>query len=121
LLDPDRLRLTVASPIEHVLARDVTTPAFGDRVMLDGESTVTERGATFRECLTGIELVVSEAGLYRELRRQHRRMNPKGRVALTTIEGHFVTVTQGSTTREQLVVDQFVTMKPGTPCPAGRG
>jgi hypothetical protein len=89
--------------------------------MIDGESAVTERGATFKECLTGLQFVVSEAGLYRELRRQHRRMNPKGRVALTTIDGHLVTVTHGSTTSEQLVVDRFVNIKPGTPCPAGRG
>ncbi|HEY9182987.1 MAG TPA: copper resistance protein NlpE N-terminal domain-containing protein [Gammaproteobacteria bacterium] len=121
VVDADRLQLHVASPTEHALTRDTTVPPFGDRLALDGESTVTERGATFRECLTGLELVVSESGLYRELRRQHRRMNPKGRVALTTIEGHLVTVTRGSTTSEQLVVDRFVTMKPGTPCPAGRG
>jgi hypothetical protein len=40
---------------------------------------------------------------------------------LTTIDGHLVTVTHGSTTSEQLVVDRFVNIKPGTPCPAGRG
>jgi len=121
VVDADRLKLKAASPVEHVLTRDATVPPFGDRLTLDGESTVTERGATFRECLTGLEFVVSESGLYRELRRQHRRMNPKGRVALTTVEGHLVTVTHAATTSEQLVVDRFVTMKPGTPCPAGRG
>jgi hypothetical protein len=121
VLDADRVELQAASPLEHVLTRDATKPTFHDRVTLDGESVVTERGATFKECLTGLQFVVSEAGLYRELRRQHRRMNPKGRVALTTIEGHLVTATNGSTTIEHLVVDRFVTMKPGTPCPAGRG
>jgi hypothetical protein len=121
VLDADRVELKSASPLEHVLTRDPTLPSFGDRVMIDGESAVTERGATFKECLTGLQFVVSEAGLYRELRRQHRRMNPKGRVALTTIDGHLVTVTHGSTTSEQLVVDRFVNIKPGTPCPAGRG
>jgi len=121
VLDAERLQLRVTSPVEHLLTRDGSTPPFSDRLTLDGESAVTERGATFTECLTGLDLVVTESGAYRELRRQHRRMNPKGKVALTTIEGHLVTVTHGSATSEQLVVDQFVTMKPGTPCPAGRG
>jgi hypothetical protein len=35
-------------------------------------------------------------------------------VALTTIEGHLAA-------SGRLVVDRFVTMKPGTACPAGRG
>jgi hypothetical protein len=118
VVDAGRLKLHVSSPIEHLLARDATVPPFGDRVTLDGESAVTERGATFKECLTGLTFVVSESGLYNELRRQHRRMNPKGRVAVTTIEGHLVTVARAATTSEQLVVDRFVTMKPGTPCPA---
>jgi len=112
--DGERLELRVASPIEHVLQRDTSHPQFVDRVTLDGESAVTENGATFRECLTGLTFAVAESGAYRELRRQHRRMNARGKVALTTIEGHL------ATTGERLVVDQFVAIKPGTACPAGR-
>ena len=112
--DGERLELRVASPIEHVLQRDASAPKFVDRVTLDGESAVTENGATFRECLTGLTFAVAESGAYRELRRQHRRMNARGKVALTTIEGHL------ATTGERLVVDQFVAIKPGTGCPAGR-
>src|SRR5512143_799549 len=44
VLDADRLRLRVASPVEHVLARDATDPAFKDRLRLDGESTATKEG-----------------------------------------------------------------------------
>lgn len=121
VVDADRLELTVASPLPHLLARDASVAPFGDRLALDGESAVTERGATFTECLTGLTFGVADKGAYRELRRQHRRLNPKGRVALTTIEGRLVTVAHGPTTSEQLVVDRFVTLKPGTPCPAGRG
>ena len=99
-----------------MLARDVTEPRFEDRVTLDGESAVSENGATFMECLTGLTLPVADAGAYRELRRQHRRMNPRGKVALTTIEGHLVAAGEGSTTSERLVVDRFVTMKPGQGC-----
>jgi hypothetical protein len=35
---------------------------------------------------------------------------------LTTIEGHLVTTVDNATTRERLVVDRFITIKPGTGC-----
>jgi hypothetical protein len=114
--DENRLELRVPSPVEHLLVRDAASPAFEDRVTLDGESAVSESGATFIECLTGLSLTVADAGAYRELRRQHRRMNARGKVALTTVEGHLISVSDGSTTREQLVVDRFVTIKPGRGC-----
>jgi len=110
--DDGRLQLRVSSPIEHVLARDDSAPRFEDRLMLDGESAVTENGATFTECSTGLKLTVADAGAYRELRRKHRTMNARGKVALTTVEGHFV---YGSTS-ERLVVDKFIAIKPGTGC-----
>ena len=114
--DEDHLALHVTSPAEHVLARDPAAPPFDDRLTLDGESSVTENGATFIECLTGLTLPVGDAGAYRELRRQHRRMNPRGKVALTTVEAHLVTTATESTTSERLVVDRFITMKPGRGC-----
>jgi hypothetical protein len=112
--DDDRLELLVTSPIEHVLERDATAAAFGDRLVLDGESAVTEHGASFKECATGLTFTVADAGAYRELRRQHRRMNARGKVALTTVEGHLAN--EGSTAGERLVVDRFLTIKPGTGC-----
>jgi hypothetical protein len=114
--DEQHLELRVPSPVEHVLARDAAAPRFDDRVTLDGESAVTENGATFKECLTRLALPVADAGAYRELRRQHRRLNPRGKIALTTVEGHLVSTQTGSTTSERLVVDRFITMKPGQGC-----
>lgn len=115
VLDADRLRMRVASPVEHVLARDSTGPAFKDRIRLDGESTATKDGVvTFTECLTGLPLRVAEAGAFKELRRQQRLMNPRGKVALTTVDAHLAHVSSG----EVLVVDRFITIKPGKPCPA---
>jgi hypothetical protein len=115
VLDTDRLRLRVASPVEHVLARDASDPAFKDRVRLDGESASTKDGVvTFTECLTGLPLRVAEAGAFKELRRQQRVMNPRGKVALTTVDAHLAHVSSG----EVLVVDRFLTIKPGKPCPA---
>jgi hypothetical protein len=114
--DDDHLQLRVASPTEHVLTRDAAAPHLGDRLTLDGESAVSDNGATFKECLTGLTFTVADAGAYRELRRQHRRMNPRGKVAVTTIEGHLTVTPTESTTSERLVVDRFITMKPGKGC-----
>jgi NlpE N-terminal domain len=111
--DDDRLRLLAASPVEQLLLRDAAAPAFDDRLRLDGESTVGSDGATFTECLTGLPLRVAEVGAFKELRRQQRVMNPRGKIALTTIDAHLAQVASG----EVLVIDRFVTIKPGIPCP----
>jgi hypothetical protein len=58
-----------------------------------------------------LTFAVADAGAYRELRRQHRRMNARGRVALTTVEAHVV-----GEDVERLVVDKVIAMKPGTSC-----
>jgi hypothetical protein len=108
------LQLRVASPVEHLLARDAAAPRFTDRLVLDGESAVSETGATFKECATGVTFAVADAGAYRELRRQHRRMNARGKVALTTVEGHLAG--EEATASERLVVDELVAIKPGTGC-----
>lgn len=114
--DEHRVELRVPSPLPHVLSRDASAPRFADRVTLDGESSITENGATFKECLTGLTLSIVDAGAYRELRRQHRRTSPRGKAALTTIEGHLVATDTESTTSERLVVDRFIAMKPGQSC-----
>jgi len=115
VVDADKLQLRVASPIEHVLARDASDPAFKDRVRLDGESVATKDGVvTFTECLTGLPLRVAEAGAFKELRRQQHVMNPRGKVALTTVDAHLAHVSSG----EVLVVDRFLTIKPGKSGPS---
>jgi hypothetical protein len=115
-LEQDRLRLQTASPVEHVLTRDSPEPAFTDRLRLDGESALVDRGAVFTECLTGLEWAVAETDAFKELRRQHRVMNPRGKVALTTVEGHLLPAAAGEPTSEALVVDRFVAIKPGVGC-----
>jgi hypothetical protein len=115
--DAEHLELRAASPVPQVLERDRSEPQFKDRITLDGESVMTGTGATFKECLTGLVLpVVVDAGAYRQLRHHHRTMNASGKVALTILEGHLVTAGAGATTTEKLVVDQFISLKPGTGC-----
>jgi hypothetical protein len=70
----------------------------------------------FRECRTGIEWPVADAGAYRELRRQHRRLNPRGKVTLTTVEAHLALAGDAAAPTEALVVDRVIGLKPGTGC-----
>src|SRR5262245_27278286 len=115
--DTDHLELRAASPVRQVLERDRSEPPFKGRITLDGESVVTQNGATFKECLTGLVLpVVVDAGQYRQLRHHHRTMNGSGKVALTILEGHLVGAGAGAPTSERLVVDQFISLKPGSGC-----
>jgi len=114
--DDTHLELRVASPLEHVLARDAGEPLFDDRITLKGESALTEHGATFKECLTGLTLSVAETGAYRDLRRHHRTMNARGKVALTTVEAHLVAAHGSAAPTERLVVDKLIGIKPGTGC-----
>lgn len=116
-LDAERLQLRTASAIEHVLARNASAPPFEDRVQLDGESTAATNGVTFVQCVTGLQFRIAEVGAYKELRRQHRTLNPSHKVALTTVEAHLKNVTAGEATREWLVVDKIVDrIKPGKSC-----
>jgi hypothetical protein len=117
-IDAERLELRTASALEHVLARDAAAPAFADRVQLDGESSVDDKGGTtFVECVTGLTFPVAEAGAYKELRRQHRALNPRRKVALTSVAAHVVDVTATDATREWLIVDEVLApIKPGTGC-----
>ena len=115
--DSEHLGLRAASLTPIVMLRDRNEPAFSDRITLKGESALTDKGATFRECLTGLVLpVVVDAGAWRQLRHHHRTMNGSGKVALTILEGHVVGGGDGATTSERLVVDQFISLKPGTGC-----
>jgi hypothetical protein len=115
-LDADRLELRTASPVQHRLARDPSSPPFRDSAPLEGESTIVGNGATFTQCVTGLAWPVAAAGALKELRRQHRVQNATHKIALTTIEGHLTTVTEGETTREVLVIDKVVGLKSGAGC-----
>jgi hypothetical protein len=109
-----RLSLRTGSPLPHLLARDARVPAFSDRIEIQGESGLAERSVWFRECLTGLEMGVVDTKGFRELRRLHRELNSRGRAALATVEAHFVR-SEGSS-REMLVVDRVLGLKPGTRC-----
>jgi copper homeostasis protein (lipoprotein) len=115
-LDEQRLKLEVASPLEHVLVRNAASPQFTDRVRLDGESAIVDGAATFKECLSGLQLPVAQQREYTELRRLHRRLNPRGKTALASIEGRIAAVASGDAVAETLIVERVIDLRPGAGC-----
>jgi hypothetical protein len=111
-LDSDRLEWLGNAAAKTTLHRDASAPAFADRVVIDGESAVTDRGATFKQCVTGLALPIADEGALKELRRQHKFLNPAHKVALTTVDAHIVESDSG----EQLVIDKVIKLKPGAGC-----
>lgn len=111
-VDSDRLDWLGNAPSKTTLHRDASAPAFTDHLVFDGESAVDEHGATFKQCVTGLELPIADAGALKELRRQQRVLNPAHKVALTTVDAHIVTSGAG----EQLVIDKVIKLKPGAGC-----
>ncbi len=114
-LDDARLELETAATAPHVLQRDAGAPAFTDRVLLDGQSTVDDRSGSFTECITGWTLPVAASGGFRELAHRHRVAGARGKSALATIEAHLTTLAGGDA-REAWVVDRVVAVKPGGHC-----
>jgi hypothetical protein len=111
-LDSDRLAWLGNAAAKTTLQRDPSAPAFADTVVLDGESEVSDKGATFTQCITGLELPIVDAGALKELRRQQRVLNPAHKIAFTTVDAHIVDSGSG----EQLVIDKVIKLKPGAGC-----
>jgi len=111
-LDGDRLEWLGKTAAKVSFRRDPSAPAFADHVVLDGETAVSDHGATFTQCVTGLELPIADQGALKELRRQHRVLNPTHKVALTTVDAHIVVAGSG----EQLVIDKVIKLKPGAGC-----
>ena len=111
-LDSDRLEWLGNAAAKTILQRDPSAPAFADKVLFDGESKVSDHDATFTQCITGLELPIADAGALKELRRQHRVLNPTHKIAFTTVDAHIVASGSG----EQLVIDKVIKLKPGAGC-----
>jgi hypothetical protein len=111
-LDSDRLAWLGNAASKTTLQRDPSAPAFADTVVFDGESEVSDKNATFTQCITGLELPIADAGALKELRRQQRVLNPAHKIAFTTVDAHIVDSGSG----EQLVIEKVIKLKPGAGC-----
>ncbi len=111
-LDSDRLEWLGNTSAKVAFNRDPSAPAFSDKLVFDGESVVSDHGATFTQCITGLELPIADGGALKELRRQQRVLNPAHKIAFTTVDAHIV----GAGAGEQLVIDKVIKLKPGAGC-----
>jgi NlpE N-terminal domain/NlpE C-terminal OB domain len=114
-----RLELHTFSRVPYGLTKVDAGAPFRDVVRMDGESALVDGGATFKECLSGLKLAIVPERGFKELRRQHRILNARGKPALTTIEGHLSEAGKREQRREALVVDRVITLKPGAHCRDG--
>jgi copper homeostasis protein (lipoprotein) len=115
-LDADRWRLKSVSAAEQLVTRAAAAIAAPDRFRLDGLTQVVEPGAPFAECVTGRQWPLAEGRGFKELRRQQRLVNGHANPARASIEAHLTTAPDGDPAREALVVDRFVTLRPGVGC-----
>ena len=111
-LDADRLEWLGNTAAKIAFNREPSAPTFSDKLVFDGESVVSDHDATFTQCITGLELRIADAGALKELRRQHRVLNPAHKIAFTTVDAHIVDSGSG----EQLVIDKVIKLKPGAGC-----
>lgn len=111
-LDSDALESLGNAAAKITFKRDPSAPPFSDKLVFDGESEVSDQGATFTQCITGLELPIADAGALKELRRQHRVLNPRHKIAFTTVDAHIVDGSSG----ERLVIDKVIKLKPGAGC-----
>jgi hypothetical protein len=116
LLDANRLELQTASSGPHVLTRDPSLPPFADSIPVTGVAVVSGATATFRECLSQLELAVATDGAFGELRRQHRILSPRGRPALTAVDAHLLRAVAGDHVRELWVIDRVFSVNPDKAC-----
>jgi NlpE N-terminal domain len=115
-LDEQRLQLQPSSKVEHLLTRDPAAPAFTDRVRIDGESAIVDGNGVFKECLSGLSLPIVKNSAFSELRRQHRTLNPSGKITRTAVEGRLILVNLKDVVTEMLIVDHVLKLLPGTGC-----
>jgi len=116
-LDGERLeQLATSAAVKSLFTRDPRAPAFTDRVRFEGEAELTERGATFKQCDTGLELPIVTGGGLTELRRMSRALSASQAAPLAAVDGHIVLGSLGGAKREQLVIDKVITIKPGSGC-----
>lgn len=116
LAAPDRLVLATASPVEHALIRNPVAPDYPHAIRLAGIAVVTGTAATFKECLSELELDVAPDRAFGELRRQHRAFSPNGRPALTSAEGRLQRIPAEHGTREVWVLERVFSVNPNKTC-----
>jgi copper homeostasis protein (lipoprotein) len=115
--EDDQLVFQTLSELPHVLARQNFGAPFSDSIVLEGEFSSGGEISTFRECLTGMSLVVQDNTVGRDIRRQHRRMSAPDIHAIATLRGRLQYQDPLNWENAGLVAEQLVSFKPKTRCP----
>jgi len=106
--------LTATAP--HVLQREIAPAAFLESMPVRGVAVVNPAAATFRECLTQLELPVAADEGFTLLRRQHRTFGARGRPALTVARAHLAAPGGAQAPAEVWVIDAVEGVNPDTGC-----
>ena len=83
---------------------------------LAGVTVMKGRTATFRDCVSQLELEVAREGAFSDLRRRHRQFGLRGTPALTRATGYPRRVPDSDPRREIWVFDQVVSVNPDKGC-----
>jgi NlpE N-terminal domain len=114
--DSGGLSLEMASTEPYVLRRDDGALPLVESIPLTGIAVVTGSSASFRECISQLELAVAPEGAFAELRRQHRAFSPHGRPALTAASGYPRRIVVEGAVREVWVLDRVLRVNPNRDC-----
>lgn len=110
----DALLMRTESALEHRLSRDAVPKDFTSSIRMWGTMQVRADGTYFRECLTGIEVPVSEMGDFGRFRHQYRSVRRQGEPVSVELEGSFQWSRDGSPA--SLTIDRLVTLRRGDAC-----
>jgi NlpE N-terminal domain len=110
------LALRTSTSLPHVLERDEGVLPFTESFPVTGIVVVNGGSATFRECVSQLELDVAPEGAFAELRRLHRAFSPRGRPALTAVAAYPRRSAVDGTVREVWVLDRVLSVNPNRSC-----
>jgi hypothetical protein len=112
--DAETLIMRTASPLEHRLGRNATSPPFAATIRLSGRAWRQGDAYVFNECLTGFELPLETAGDYTRFEHQYRSVVPRGEPAPVELEGRFTWAADG--TPASVHIERFVTIRDEDGC-----
>lgn len=113
-VDMHTLSMQTDSDLEHQLLRAAQPRAFTASITMTGMLRLTDGGASFSECRTGLAAPVDNGREFRRLMHQYRSTVTRGRPALVELVGRFSWSADDSATA--LTIERFITVRPDGAC-----
>ena len=113
---PERRSLVMqtASPLEHRVTHNPTRGDFDATITLEGTIEPRPDGATFTECVTGMEVPLLRGGDYSSFARQYRHVAPPGSPAFVEFDAQFRWRDDG--TLDAVIIQNFLTVRENGRC-----